>query len=210
MEKSVKAELSAIRRRRLAELVRRYKDEGKTQRELELDGGFPAGYVSLALTGRKNLGEMMVKRAEQMLRLSDGWFSRETDTGPAYNWPFKVELERITCLNAQDLAMVEGAMVGVLQSIEQRQAPRKKPGGGGGKGGGAGGGGGGAGGGGSAIPNVPGSTTKHAPLTLVRLTPEEQQSADELALRRAKKPATSPKPHPVDPNKPTNRDLFEK
>jgi hypothetical protein len=207
MDKGEKDDLNAIRRRRLVELLKGY----KTQQQFADAAGWAGGtYVSLVISGHKNLGETLARRAEKKLKLPAGWFDREGDTGPAYVWPFTFDLERIQRLNPQDLAMVDGAVRGLLATIEQRDAPRKKPGGGGP----GGSGGGGLGGGTGSVTGLPGGTTKHAPLTLVHLTPEEQLVADELALQRAKNPRAGRRRtelQPVDADKlPKNRDLFEK
>lgn len=208
MSLSEKPERYAIRRRRLAELLKGY----KTQQAFAEAAGWKGGgtYVSLVLNGHKNLGEDKARATEKKLDLPQGWFDREGDTVLAYKWPFTLtSLERVERLKPEHLVIVDMVINAQITGFEQAEAPRKKPGGGGGKGGGSSGGGA-AGGGAAGVSNLPGGSTKHAPLTLVRLTPEEQQQADELALRRGKKPSTAPKPHVVDPARPATRDLFEK
>lgn len=207
MSKGEKDERSAIRQRRLVELLNSY----KTQQEFADAAGWAGGtYVSLVVSGHKNLGEKLARRTEKKLNLPDGWFDREGDTGPAYKWPFTLtSLDSVRALKPRDLMAIDSGLSAQITALQQADAPRKKPGGGGTGGGSAGSGGGG--GDPAGVKGLPGtSTTKHAPVTLVRVTAEQQQIADELALQRAKKPVAAQKLRLVDPEKPASRDLFEK
>jgi hypothetical protein len=209
MGKSETDDLDALRYRKLKELVEHYKEKGHTQHELEVAAGLASGYLSLLVTHKKRLGEKLVRRIERNLRLSKGWFDREGDTGPAFKWPFTLSsLESLERLKPEQIVNIDTVMAAQIANYERENAPRKKPGGGGSKGGPPPGGG--LGGGAVGITGLPGGTTKHSPLALVPKTPEEQQIADELALKRAQQPDNAQKPHLVDPAKPPNRDLFEK
>jgi hypothetical protein len=210
MSKAEDPELDALRYRKLMELVRFYKAQDKTQRQIEDAWGLSPGYLSLLITHKKRLGEVIVRRIEKNLQLSRHWFDREGDTGPAFKWPFTLtSLERLERLKPEQIVNIDTVMHAQITNYERENAPRKKPGGGGSKGGPPPGGG--LGGGAMGITGLPGGTTKHSPsLAIVPKTPEEQQIADELALKRAKTPGAAQKPQLVDPAKPPTRDLFEK
>jgi len=211
MKPGENAELNALRLRRLKELVQSWKDQGKVHREFEIAAGLSAGYLSQLLTGRKNFGEVLARRVERNLNLSAHWFDREGDTGPAFKWPFTLSsLSRLERLKPEQVVMIDQVMDTQISGFERENSPRKKPGGKGPSGGSGGSSGGASGGSSGGVTGLPGGTTKHAPFTLVKLNPEQQQVADELARQRAKKPAETPKLRPVDPSKPSSRDLFEK
>jgi hypothetical protein len=202
-------ELRALRYGKFMELVKHYKAQKMTHPKIEAAMGLTSGYLSLLITKKKRLGEVLVRRLEKNIPLPKGWFDREGDTGPAFKWPFTLSsLESLERLKPEQIVNIDTVMAAQIANYERENAPRKKPGGGGSKGGPSPGG---PGGGPSGIPGLPGGVTKHSPsLALVPKTPEEQQIADELALKRAQAPGPGQKPHLVDPPEPPNRDLFEK